>query len=165
MTDHENERFTSTGPSRRTFLIAGGAAIAAAGAAIAAKLTNAPALIGLDRKSGPKITGGWVNESAAIGHRIRDHASMPAPRRTARVPVVIVGGGIAGLSAAWQLDRKGFRDYVLLELERERQACKTATKDEDVRVGAAHPARRTNACSSITHHDHSSPGSTERRTG
>ena len=43
------------------------------------------------------------------------------PRRAARVrvPVVIVGGGIAGLSAAWQLDRRGFRDFVLLELERE----------------------------------------------
>jgi glycine/D-amino acid oxidase-like deaminating enzyme len=36
-----------------------------------------------------------------------------------RVPVVIVGGGIAGLSAAWQLERGGFRDYVLLEMERE----------------------------------------------
>jgi hypothetical protein len=44
---------------------------------------------------------------------------MPAPRRTVRVPVIIVGGGIAGLSAAWQLDRRGFPDYVLLEMERE----------------------------------------------
>jgi glycine/D-amino acid oxidase-like deaminating enzyme len=32
---------------------------------------------------------------------------------------VIVGGGIAGLSAAWQLDRHGFHDFVLLELEHE----------------------------------------------
>src|SRR5215218_3823939 len=106
------------GPSRRSFLVAAGAAIAA-GAALAARFTNAPALLGLSRKSGPRITGGWVNESAALGHRLRDRVPMPAPRRTVRVPVVIVGGGIAGLSAGWQLDRKGFHDYVLLEMERE----------------------------------------------
>src|SRR4030095_1620667 len=29
----------------------------------------------------------------------------------------IVGGGIAGLSAGWELERKGFRDFVILELE------------------------------------------------
>jgi glycine/D-amino acid oxidase-like deaminating enzyme len=108
-----------TGPSRRHFLIAGGTAVAAAGVAVAARFTNAPALLGLDRKSGPRITGGWVNESAALGHRLRDRAPMPAPRRRVRVPVVIVGGGIAGLSAAWQLERHGFRDYVLLEMESE----------------------------------------------
>ena len=32
---------------------------------------------------------------------------------------MIVGGGIAGLSAAWQLERSGFRDFVLFELEHE----------------------------------------------
>src|SRR4051794_28162599 len=103
------------GRSRRSFLIAGGAVIAATGVAVAAKLVRAPALLGLERKSGPRITGGWVNESAGVGHRLRDGSMMPAPRRTVRVPVVIVGGGIAGLSAAWHLDRSGFRDFVLLE--------------------------------------------------
>ncbi|HEU4723079.1 MAG TPA: FAD-dependent oxidoreductase [Gemmatimonadaceae bacterium] len=107
------------GLSRRTFLIAGGAALTVAGAAVVAKFTDAPALLGLSRKSGPRITGGWVLESAALGHRLRDRAPMPEPRRTVRVPVVIVGGGIAGLSAAWQLERHGFRDYVLLEMESE----------------------------------------------
>ena len=119
MTTSENEDTPSSAPSRRSFIIAGGAAVAAAAGLVAAKLTGAPALLGLGRKSGPRITGGWVNESAALGHRLRDGASMPAPRRTVRVPVVIVGGGIAGLSAAWQLERSGFRDYVLLEMERE----------------------------------------------
>jgi len=103
------------GTSRRTFLIAGGTAIAAAAAA----LVGAPALLRLSRKSGPRIGGGWVNESAALGHRLRDHAAMPAPRRQVRVPVVVVGGGIAGMSAAWQLERKGFHDYVLIEMESE----------------------------------------------
>jgi glycine/D-amino acid oxidase-like deaminating enzyme len=117
VTDQENPE--SAGFSRRTLLIAGGVTAAAAAAAIASRFIDAPALIGLSRKSGPRVTGGWVNESAAVGHRIRDRASMAAPRRTVRVPVVIVGGGVAGLSAAWQLDRKGFHEYVLLELERE----------------------------------------------
>ncbi len=33
--------------------------------------------------------------------------------------MVIVGGGIAGLSAAWKLAKSGFRDFALLELESE----------------------------------------------
>jgi len=31
--------------------------------------------------------------------------------------VVIVGGGMAGLSAAWRLDKRGFHDFILLEME------------------------------------------------
>ena len=33
------------------------------------------------------------------------------------MPIVIVGGGIAGLSAAWRLAKRGLRDFVLLEME------------------------------------------------
>jgi monoamine oxidase len=33
------------------------------------------------------------------------------------VPLVIVGGGVAGLSAAWRLAKRGYTDFVLLELE------------------------------------------------
>jgi len=33
------------------------------------------------------------------------------------MPIVIVGGGIAGLGAAWKLHRRGFHDFVLLEME------------------------------------------------
>ena len=38
------------------------------------------------------------------------------PRRSKSMPVVIVGGGIAGLSAAWRLHKRGFKDFVLLEM-------------------------------------------------
>ncbi|UWZ85857.1 flavin monoamine oxidase family protein [Occallatibacter riparius] len=47
---------------------------------------------------------------------LRDRAAFPTPKRTERVPVVIVGGGIAGLSAAWRLQKRGFHDFVLLEM-------------------------------------------------
>jgi glycine/D-amino acid oxidase-like deaminating enzyme len=105
--------------SRREFVFGGVGAVAAGAVVLAIPHTGAPALLGLTRKSGPRISGGFVNDSSAVGHGLRDGARWPAPRTTRRVPVVIVGGGIAGLSAAWQLERRGFHDFVLLELERE----------------------------------------------
>ena len=73
-------------------------------------------VIGLSLKSDRKIEGSFVNESSQQGHRLRDRAAFPAPRRTVKLPVVIVGGGIAGLSAAWRLEKSGFRDFLLLEM-------------------------------------------------
>jgi hypothetical protein len=79
----------------------------------------APALIGLWRKTDRKITGGFVNDSFPLGHRLRDRAAFRAPLQQLRVPIVIVGGGMAGLNAAWHLDKRGFRDFVLLEMEQQ----------------------------------------------
>ena len=92
-------------------------AIVAAGAAGVAGVA-APALIRLSKKSPPKIAGGFVFESEKQGHRLRDHAVFAAPKRTERHEVVIVGGGIAGLSAAWRLQKRGFSDFVVLEMEK-----------------------------------------------
>jgi phytoene dehydrogenase-like protein len=71
----------------------------------------------IPRKTDRPITGTFVNDSFPIGHRLRDRASFRAPIRQLRVPVVIIGGGMAGLSAAWHLDKRGFHDFVLLEME------------------------------------------------
>lgn len=90
--------------SRREFLATTGSIAAAA-------------LVGCAPRTDPPVAGGFVDDGHARGHLLRDRARFAAPRRTERVPVVIVGGGMAGLSAAWQLDRKGFRDFVLLEME------------------------------------------------
>lgn len=75
------------------------------------------ALIGLTAKSEPRIAGEFVNDAFPLGHRIRDHAAFAAPSRVEKFPIVIVGGGMAGLSAGWRLQKRGFRDFVLLEME------------------------------------------------
>jgi glycine/D-amino acid oxidase-like deaminating enzyme len=80
-------------------------------------LIGAPALIGLSAKAERTIAGSFVNDAFPLGHRIRDHASFSAPSRTEKVPIVIVGGGMAGLTAAWRLVKKNFPDFVILEME------------------------------------------------
>jgi glycine/D-amino acid oxidase-like deaminating enzyme len=77
------------------------------------------ALIGLTAKADRPIAGTFVNDSFTAGHTIRDHAAISAPKRTERIPLVIIGGGIAGLSAAWRLQKRGFHDFVLLEMNSE----------------------------------------------
>ena len=67
----------------------------------------------------PLPEGEIVGASDVIGHRVRDGLHVALSRdQWQRAGVVIVGGGIAGLSAAWQLLKAGFEDFVLLELER-----------------------------------------------
>ena len=89
--------------SRRDFLAGLGAA-ALAGCVPAGRPALPPgALLGMDQ---------------ALGHRLRD-GNLPAPSETRRTPLLIVGAGIAGLSAAWRLDRAGRDDYLLLDLETE----------------------------------------------
>jgi glycine/D-amino acid oxidase-like deaminating enzyme len=94
--------------SRRGFLVA--AVIGGAGA------IGAASLVGLTRKGGRTVAGGFVDDGSAAGHAIRDRARVPSVGRVVRVPVVIVGGGVAGLSAAWWLRRHGMHDFTLLEL-------------------------------------------------
>lgn len=66
-----------------------------------------------------KIAGAFVNDSFPLGHRLRDRAPIRTPARRIKMPIVVVGGGIAGLSAAWKLDKIGFHDFLVLEMERE----------------------------------------------
>jgi phytoene dehydrogenase-like protein len=79
----------------------------------------APALVGLSPKGGRAITGGFVDDASAAGHRLRDRAAFATAREKHRVAVAIVGGGIGGLSAGWRLDALGVRDWTLLELHQQ----------------------------------------------
>lgn len=66
------------------------------------------------------IEGRLIGPSDTIGHRLRDRRDLPVPiDRWQSVGVVIIGAGMAGLSAAWRLRRAGYEDFVVLELEHE----------------------------------------------
>src|SRR5262245_58329594 len=77
---------------------------------------SAAALVGLSIKGDRPLAGGFVNDDMAIGHTIRGRTSVGPASTTVRIPVVIVGGGMAGLSAAWRLQKRGFDRFVLLEM-------------------------------------------------
>ena len=69
----------------------------------------------------PQLAGDFGAPDYTRGHRLREPelraklASKDLP--VEKVRVAIVGGGPAGLSAAWRLMRAGVRDFVILELE------------------------------------------------
>ncbi|MGD9560669.1 MAG: FAD-dependent oxidoreductase [Pyrinomonadaceae bacterium] len=64
--------------------------------------------------------GEIVGQSDAIGHVIRDQKNFEVPADGWRsVKVAVVGGGVAGLTAAWKLRKLGVDDFVLMELEKE----------------------------------------------
>jgi len=71
------------------------------------------------RNETPELPEGQiVGTSDVFGHRLRDglHVDVPADAWS-NVTVVIVGGGVAGLTAAWRLKQSGFNDFILVELE------------------------------------------------
>ncbi|MCB9653708.1 MAG: FAD-dependent oxidoreductase [Deltaproteobacteria bacterium] len=88
---------------------------------ILASLLGLPLLAACPRKPssrGLDIEGGYVDDLEADGHRIRDGAFGAAAtggeaQRTASV--LVLGGGVAGLSAARRLVKAGLRDVRVIE--------------------------------------------------
>jgi protoporphyrinogen oxidase len=67
----------------------------------------------------PRLPDGEiVGASNSIGHKLREGLRPTPPAdKWERTGAVIIGGGVAGLSAAWRLLKSGFEDFVILELE------------------------------------------------
>ncbi len=64
--------------------------------------------------------GEIVGQNATLGHILRENRTFEVPADNwQNVKVAIVGGGVAGLSAAWKLANQHLDDFVLLELEKE----------------------------------------------
>ena len=59
-----------------------------------------------------KIKGKIIGASASIGHLMRNNKFGP-PVEVSQKEVVIIGGGISGLSAAYHLQKMGIRDFSL----------------------------------------------------
>lgn len=92
-------------PSRRSLIAGAGAGVAAAGIGWGVTRDNTP-------------EGGEGGADMARGHRLRD-GGFPEPVHVERTGIVIAGGGVAGLAAAWALAEAGHADFRLLELEDE----------------------------------------------
>ena len=64
--------------------------------------------------------GEIVGQSAGLGHVLRENRSFKVPAdKWETKKVAIIGGGVAGLTAAWKFAKSNFNDFVLLELEKE----------------------------------------------
>ena len=73
----------------------------------------------IDLFMGRKLKGEIRGPNKSLGHRLRNpqtiNSSEVAPG--IRVETVIIGAGIGGLSAGWWLQRNGYEDYLIFELE------------------------------------------------
>jgi hypothetical protein len=79
--------------------------------------TSCAPLIACGPKTVPPLPpGSLAGSGVEVGHRLRDRG-FAGPTETRRTPLLIIGAGIAGLSAAWRLERAGFRDFLIVELE------------------------------------------------
>jgi hypothetical protein len=87
---------------RRQFA-AGSAALAVAGCTAPARHNPLPGTLG--------------GASSARGHLLRQALAVGPPDDVIETGIVIIGGGIAGLSAGWTLADAGRDDFLLLELE------------------------------------------------
>ena len=83
------------------------------GAAVAAQACRRP------EAGDAPVPGALVDRAVHSGHRLRAGAPLPRAQGAESVDVLIVGAGIAGLSAAWRLAGAGVTGFRVLELDAE----------------------------------------------
>jgi protoporphyrinogen oxidase len=71
-----------------------------------------------ERRAFPE--GDIVGQSVDLGHILRENRNFEVPPDNWQTTTTtVVGGGVAGLTAAWKLRRENQNDFVVLELEKE----------------------------------------------
>lgn len=83
-------------------------------------LLGAPLAYQACARPAPELSweGGFVGSDPEVGHILRSlKGSLPEAQEKSETEVLIVGGGVAGLSAAWRLQREGMELFEVLELE------------------------------------------------
>jgi len=77
--------------------------------------------------------GEIVGQSADLGHLLRSPVQYNVPPDDWETKkVIIVGGGIAGLTAAWKLKQQNFDDFLLVELEKDAGGTSISGRGEPV---------------------------------
>ena len=77
----------------------------------------------------PKFPCRMLGPSQKIGHILRGSRTGQISKTT-KATVTIIGGGMAGLSAAWWLKKEGLTDFVVLDLEPEVGGNSTSGKNQ-----------------------------------
>ena len=78
----------------------------------------APLIACAPRGDPPPPPGELQGSGIAIGHRL-SRREFPQPAEVRKIPLLVIGAGIAGLSAGWKLQAAGFGDFLLAEMESE----------------------------------------------
>lgn len=67
--------------------------------------------------SSGNLTGTLTRSGMRMGHALSAGSIGKVARLKKKVPILIVGGGMAGLSAAYYLSQAGYQDHLMLEME------------------------------------------------
>src|SRR3989449_2901130 len=91
-----------------------------AGGRARAGTSGGPAAARRRQQSTRGYDGELIEESYSVAHRLRDGAlAIPSslPPEGPLHDAIVIGGGVSGLMAAWELERGGLSDMVLYEKE------------------------------------------------